>query len=81
MSVIFKINETKIGLLIRKLRKEKQMNQDELANLVHVTRQAVSAWEQGKNLPDIESLVELACVFEVTLDELIRGEQKRPSIN
>lgn len=63
------MNET-IGSTIRKLRKEKDITQEELAELLGVTSQAVSKWESGAGLPDISQLVPLANVFEVPMDTL-----------
>ena len=44
-----------------------------MAQKLHVTRQAVSNWEHGKNLPDLGMLVEIARTFHVSLDWLILG--------
>ena len=60
--------------LIR-LRKQKDMTQDAVAERLHVTRQTVSSWERGLNEPDMETLVALAVVFEVEVSELL-GQQK-----
>ena len=62
-----------IGKNIKKLRKEKNLTQEQLAERLHVTRQAVSNWENGKTQPDIETLSVLAEVFEVTVEDLIYG--------
>ncbi len=59
-----------IGSTIRKLRKEKDITQEELAELLGVTSQAVSKWESGAGLPDISQLVPLANVFEIPMDTL-----------
>ena len=59
-----------IGAVIRKLRKERDITQEELAELLGVTSQAVSKWESGAGLPDISQLVPLANVFEVSMDML-----------
>ena len=59
-----------IGSMIRKLRKEKDITQEELAELLGITSQAVSKWESGAGLPDISQLVPLANVFEVPMDAL-----------
>lgn len=59
-----------IGAVIRKLRKERDITQEELAELLGVTSQAVSKWESGVGMPDISQLVPLANVFEVSMDTL-----------
>ena len=59
---------------IKKLRKEKGMTQDELAEKLNVTRQAVSNWERGNTMPDISKLPELAEIFHISVDELLNGK-------
>ena len=65
---------------IKKLRKEKGMTQDELAEKLNVTRQAVSNWEQGKNQPDIETLTRMAEIFDVSVEQLIYGSERKEKI-
>ena len=62
-----------IGKNIKRFRAEKGMTQEQLAERLHVTRQAVSNWEQGKTQPDLETLSAMAEVFEVPVEELIYG--------
>ena len=62
--------------IILKLRMQKGLSQDELAEKIMVTRQAVSRWENGESLPDIEKCKRLADVFGVTVDDLINYEKK-----
>lgn len=63
-----------LGNQIKKYRKQLNMSQDELAEAVFVTRQTISNWENEKNYPDVQSLLRLSAVFEVSLDELIKGD-------
>lgn len=65
-----------IGEKIYELRKRKGMTQDELAEKMGVSSQAVSKWEKDLSIPDITILIELSDFFNVTLDELIREKQK-----
>ncbi len=58
---------------IKQLRKDNKLTQEQLASKLHVTRQAISNWENNKNLPDIETLIEIATTFHVSLDQLILG--------
>lgn len=62
-----------IGKNIKRFRAEKGMTQEQLAERLHVTRQAVSNWEQGKTQPDLETLSAMAEVLEVPVEELIYG--------
>jgi len=65
-----------VNTSIKDLRKKKNMTQDELAEKLNVTRQAVSNWENGKTQPDIETLTRLAEVFEVSVERIIYGKEK-----
>lgn len=63
-----------IAQRLAEMRREKGFSQEELANLLGLSRQAVSKWERGESAPDMANLIALADLYEVTLDELIRGE-------
>ena len=67
------MNET-IGNRIAKFRKEKNMTQEELANLLGVSSQAVSKWENDASCPDISLLPQLCEVLGTTADELLTGK-------
>lgn len=60
-----------LGNRIQELRKERKMTQEELAEKLDVTPQAVSKWETDNSYPDISLLVELANLFNCTVDELL----------
>ena len=62
------------------LRKQKQMTQETLAEKLNVSRQAVSKWESGLTEPDIQTLIQLSEIFEVSLDELIKGEHQEDNV-
>lgn len=57
--------------IIRKLRKERGLSQEELAKAVHVHQTAVSQWETGRHFPDTAQAIELANFFNVTTDYLL----------
>lgn len=61
-----------LGTQIRKYRNEKTLSQEALAEKVYVSRQTVSNWENDKSYPDVNSLVLLSEVFEISLDQLIK---------
>ena len=69
------MNETKTGKLIRETRMDKNITQQELAAILNVSPTTVSKWENGRSLPDISLLEPLASVFELSIDEIIRGER------
>ena len=59
---------------IKKYRTELGLSQEELAEKVYVTRQTVSNWETGKSYPDIHSLLLLGTLFDLSLDQLRKGD-------
>jgi DNA-binding XRE family transcriptional regulator len=64
------------GLKLQTLRKKASMSQDNLAELIGVSRQAISKWERSEALPDLYNAKKLAEVFSITLDELMDIEIK-----
>jgi len=50
------------------------LSQEELAEKIYVTRQTVSNWENGKSYPDIHSLLRLGTLFQISLDQLVKGD-------
>jgi len=62
--------------VILKLRTERGLSQDDLAEKVHVTRQAVSRWETGETVPNTETLKLLSKLFEVSINTLLGSPQK-----
>ena len=65
----------KVSHTIKRLRLEKNINQEQLAEQLHVTRQAVSNWETGKTQPDIDTLTSIAEFFGVSVEYLIYGKE------
>lgn len=63
-----------VGAQIKKYRGIMKLSQEELAEKVYVSRQSISNWETGKNYPDIHSLLLLSSLFNVSLDQLIKGD-------
>ena len=61
---------------LKKLRQEKNISQDELAQELFISRQAISKWENGDATPDLENLVKLSEILKVGLDELVKGKQQ-----
>ena len=67
------------GKKLSELRKQNEISQEKLAEMVGVSRQAVTKWESGKSNPDTENLIRLAEIFGISLDELcLGGIPKKP---
>ena len=66
----------KMGAYLKKLRNEKGLTQEELAEKFGVTRRSVSRWETGYNLPDIDILIEMSDFYNVELKDLLQGGNK-----
>ena len=62
---------------IKKYRTQADLSQEELAEKIFVSRQTISNWENDKNYPDIKSLVLMSEVFQVSLDNLIKGDLEK----
>lgn len=64
-----------LGERIYKLRTEKNLSQGDLADLLDVSRQSISKWENNSSVPELEKIVKLSEIFEVSLDELVKGKE------
>ncbi len=60
---------------LQKLRKQNQLTQEQLSEKLYISRTAVSKWESGKGYPNIESLKDIANIFNVSVDELLSSEE------
>ena len=69
------MNQDKMGTFIAQLRKEKNMSQYDLAEHIHISRDAVSKWERGKRCPEPDCLIKLSEIFNVSINELLYGEK------
>ena len=67
-------DEMELGKQIKMHRQEAELSQEELANRVYVSRQTISNWENDKSYPDVNSLVLLSEIFQISLDKLIKGD-------
>lgn len=69
------MDQEKIGKFIKDLRIKNNLTQKEFADKYNVTYQAVSKWENGKNMPDLSLLKDICKDFDVSLDDLFNGEK------
>lgn len=75
------MNQEKIGNFIKEIRKKNNLTQKEFADKLGVTFQAVSKWENGKNIPDILILQEISRLFNVNVDDILSGENNSKKSN
>lgn len=75
------MNQEKIGNLLKKIRKDNNLTQQEFANKLGVTPQAVSKWETAKNIPDISILKEIKRLYNIDLDSILDGEESKKKFN
>lgn len=68
------------GQRFSRLRKEKKLTQDEIAKKLNITAQSVSKWENDNSYPDVALLVDIATIFNITVDELLGKETKTATI-
>lgn len=69
-----------IGMNLKTLRKINNYTQEEVAEKINVSRQSVAKWENNESVPDINSCVELAKLYNVTLDNLVNHSQEKSGI-
>lgn len=63
------------GTQFRQMRTDRHLTQDQVASQLHVSRQAVSNWESDRNLPDLEFILQISELFDVSLDTLLKGDK------
>ncbi len=75
------MDQKKIGAFLKELRKEKQMTQEQLAEILGVTNRSISRWENGVNMPDFDLVIEIANYYNVNIEEILDGERKSEMID
>ncbi len=70
------MDQKKIGLFLKELRKEKGLTQQQLAEIMNVSNRSISRWETGSNMPDLDLLISIANYYDVDLKEILDGERK-----
>lgn len=71
----------KIGKLLKELRKEKNLTQEQLAEILLVSGRTISRWETGTNMPDLSILIQMAEFYDVEIKEILEGERKSEIMN
>lgn len=75
------MDQAKIGLFLKELRKEKNLTQEELSEKLGVSRRSVSRWETGNTLPDLDLLIELSDFYDVDLRDMLTGKTEDASMD
>ncbi|WP_201769111.1 helix-turn-helix domain-containing protein [Peribacillus psychrosaccharolyticus] len=65
-----------IGSKLKKARLEKKLTQENVANLLNLSRSTISSWEVGRSYPDLDNLVAISDLYDVSLDILLREDAK-----
>lgn len=64
-----------IAEMIKKTRTENNLTQEEYANKFHISRQTVSSWENGKSIPELQTLIDICNTYHMSLDELLNEDR------
>lgn len=75
------MDQKKIGSFLKELRKEKEVTQEQLAEMLGVSGRTVSRWETGYNMPDLDILIQLADYYDIEIREMLDGERKGEIMN
>ena len=73
------MDQQKIGSFLRELRGEKGLTQEQLAELLSVSNRSVSRWENGRNMPDFDLLLQIARYYDVSVEEILDGGRRAES--
>ena len=72
------MNIEKMAEFLRSLREDKGLTQDQLGDMLNVSRSLVSKWEHASKIPAVDCLMSLSKIYDITIDEIIYGERKNP---
>ena len=75
------MDQKKIGNFLKGLRKEKNITQEQFAEVIGVSGRTVSRWETGSNMPDLDIIIQIADYYEVEIREIFDGERKGEKMN
>ena len=75
------MDQKKTGRLLKELRSEKGLTQEQLSEMLGVSNRSISRWENGVNMPDFDLVIELANYYQISIEELLDGERKENMID
>lgn len=70
-----------LGQKLKEIRKRFELSQEQLAEIMNISRQAITKWENDGGLPDINNLQELSKIFGITVDYLLNGKNVLPTLS
>ena len=70
------MNMNKMAKFLKKLREDRGLTQEQLGEIINVSRSLISKWENGNKMPAVECLRALSKFYDITIDEIIFGERK-----
>ena len=65
---------------LKQARQAKNLSQEDLATKLYLSRQSISKWETGESSPDLDNLVKLVDILDISLDELVLGKKQEPEV-
>lgn len=75
------MNQQKVGKLLKELRNEKGMTQEQLAEMLGVSNRSISRWENGVTMPDFDLLIQMAEFYDVEIGEILDGERNHENMD
>lgn len=75
------MDQIKIGHFLKEIRKDSGLTQEQLAEKLGVSNRSVSRWENAKNMPDFDLVIELANLYGISIEEILNGERKNDMID
>lgn len=75
------MDQQKVGQFLKKLRNEKAITQEQLAEMLGVSNRSISRWENGATMPDFDLLIQLAKFYDIAIGEILDGERKKEDMD
>lgn len=75
------MDQQKVGQFLKKLRNEKAITQEQLAEMLGVSNRSISRWENGATMPDFDLLIQLAKFYDIEIGEILDGERKKEDMD
>lgn len=63
-----------VGHNLKRAREKKNISQKEVASILNISRQSISKWENNRSFPDVDNLIRLSKIYEISIDELLKND-------